>query len=347
MHIHWRGKVWRYIVENSGGIVNLFEPRLGHIGYETLKRVKTVDIERENIEEVAYKEILDRLLRKYISIDHEYIPIPLSDIDDVTHYFHTAKSKGITFYTLPWYNTLNELYTLLLRPIYKIPVDESMEPQVDKLNYNYEYGGVYHLTIPDTYTGKAYLDLLKKYTEMVLEFGGDIFIDITYGHLLPRDLISRISKIVEPVVSNTFFYIDISRSISSPIHPISLLYIPMESYDKIISYKKPFNLKSIDSVVNDILNADISWNVIIDEIIKTLDERVRILEESISVEHVSSRHNFIIKDEDNLETADRLLYENKIIVEPIDVPMKGISLNLYTNCSRFEYAVDTISKEYS
>ena len=74
---------------------------------------------------------------------------------------------------------------------------------------------------------------------------------------------------------------------------------------------------------------------------------MRILEESISVEHVSSRHNFIIKDEDNLETADRLLYENKIIVEPIDVPMKGISLNLYTNCSRFEYAVDTISKEYS
>ncbi|GEM_PF-7033243 len=346
MYREWRKKVWEYIYINGGEIANLYDPKLGHIGNKIFKDLRPNEDRIYSIDDLDPNEILNRVLHRYLAIEGDFTPYPINGIYDVALYLHLIKSRGHTYYTLPWYNELNYLYETLLRPIFKIPIDEEYYPSIDKLELNYEYDGIYHIIIPDKYTGISYIELLKKYSEFILEFGGEIFIDLTYGYLLRDEMLNNLTKVIEPVIDHTLIYIDLSISILDPANPSAILYIPENSQLDTYYLKRIYNVVGFRQILKDLLHIDISWNIFREEVLKELDRRKKILYEKLGRIDLESPYTASIKYNDSDEYAEKLLYSYGILVEPINTPVNGITINLYTECNGLEDILDKMAKEY-
>ena len=330
MQLEWRGRVARHIIASKNPPLNFYDPIYGHIGYKILNsfigegELKKPDINVSTaIEKIGQRLYLDK---------YGYTSAPINGIEDVVISIDRELPKGNTAYILPWYNLEEEMYKTLYRPYFKIPI-EDMKPKEGILQYNYEYNGIYHLKIPDRYTGGTYLDLLKEYVETILEVGGYLILDITYLHTLEDfdGTLTRLMKLIEPISRYTIFYLDMSRSHVNPNSGLALAYASNRITNTIMDVRG-INSKLVmdDTILLEIFTLDLIWNEYLNNVRKVLKEKKKMLKKLLKNISLESSYTLTISSNASLEKAEKLLNEN-IIVEPIYEPVEGITLDLYTD----------------
>jgi len=326
----WGRKVSNHILNKGKKVKNFYDPIYGHIGEKILNLFLSGEIKNPDIDLISILESLGMRL----SLDtYGYSPTPIRGIEDIIYSIDKILPKGNTAYILPWYIVEEEIYRTLYRPYFKIPI-EGYKPKHGFLQHNYEYNGVYHLHIPDKYTGDFYHDLLKEYIETILETGGYLILDITYIHTMERadQTITNLIKYIEPVAKRTILYLDISRSFIDPRYEVALSYTSDLISNSIKEYRGVPPRFLIDKeLIRKLFTLDTLWNDYIhriNEYISNKRETInKYLGELIALE---SPYTVTLEDEEYMETSERLL-DRDVIVEPIEEPLKGININIYTD----------------
>jgi len=343
MQLEWRGRVARHILNSKNPPQNFYDPIYGHIGTKILDTILGEhDIKKPHLP-------LNILLEKFGQRLHinlnEYSPIPVKGIEDVIIAIDRSIPKGNTAYILPWYHQEEEIYKTLFRPYFKIPI-EGLKPREGMLQYNYEYKGIYHLKIPDRYTGEIYLDLLKEYVETILEVGGYLILDITYIHTVEdfNETAEKLLRMIEPISRRVIFYIDLSRSYINPKAEYCVAYSPYQITDIIINHRG-INIAGLldDTLPVELFTLDLLWNEYLNQVRTTLESKKKILKRNLKNKFLESSYTLTIGFSGSLELAEKLLNEN-IIVEPIETPLEGITIDLYTDAE--EEAMEKLIKNF-
>lgn len=325
----WRGRVARHIISSKTPPLNFFDPLYGHIGYEILSSFISDELRKYDIDIITS---LDKMGERLYLDQYFYKPVPINGIEDVIMSIDRLVRKGSTAYILPWYHLEEEIYKTLYRPYFKIPV-ENIKPRRGILQYNYEYNGIYHLKIPDRYTGEIYIELLKECVETILEVGGYLIIDITYLHTLEdfNGILTRLMKYIEPISRNTLFYIDMHRAHVNPLYGLAVVYAS-EAISNTIMNTRGINYRAVmdDRVSIEIFTLHLFWTEYINVVKKTLKERKNGLKKMLDNISLESSYTITISINDPINKAEELLNEN-ILVEPTYEPIQGITLDLYTD----------------
>ncbi len=329
MHLNWRGKVARHILTSNTPLQNFYDPIYGHIGHKILKSYLEGDLKKPDVPlYTALEKIGERLgLDRY-----GYSPAPVNGLEDIIISIDRETPKGSTAYILPWYHLEEDVYKTLYRPYFKIPID-GLKPRKGMLQYNYEYNGIYHLRIPDRYTGEIYIDLLKEYIETILEVGGYLILDITYLHTHEKyyDMKKRIISLIEPISKYTMFYLDLSRAYIDPRFNLSVAYGPRPITDIIINHRGINRIILMDEKpLVELFTLDLIWNEFIKNVRNILKGKIDTLKNIGIQAHLESSYTATISCDNPLEYAEKLLNEN-LIVEPVEQPKKGLTLDLYTD----------------
>ncbi len=329
MHLNWRGRVARHILTSNTPLQNFYDPIYGHIGHKILKNYLEESLKKPD---VTLYTALEKMGERLGLDRYGYTPAPVNGLEDVIISIDRETPKGSTAYILPWYHLEEEVYRTLYRPYFKIPI-EGVKPRRGILQYNYEYNGIYHLRVPDRYTGEIYIDLLKEYIETILEVGGYLIIDITYLHTHENydDMKARIVSLVEPISKHTLFYLDLSRAYIDPKFNLSVAYGPGPLIDITINHRGVNQIALMDEKPSiELFTIDLIWNEFIKNVKDILKGKRDILK-SIGIQvNLESSYTTTISCDNPLEYAEKLLNEN-LIVEPIEQPKKGLTLDLYTD----------------
>lgn len=329
----WRKRVSNYILNKGSQIKNFYDPIYGHIGDQILNRFLSDEIKNPDIDLIT---VLERLGVR-LSLDiYGYSTTPIRGIEDIIYSIDKIIPKGNTAYILPWYRVEEEIYRTLYRPYFKIPI-EDLKPRKRILQYNYEYNGVYHLHIPDKYTGEFYYDLLKEYIETILETGGYLILDITYIHTMDEadQAITDLVRYIEPVAKRTILYLDISRSFIDPRYEVAISYTSDLISNSIKEYRGIPPRFIIDKeLIRKLFTIETLWNDYIHRINEDINKRKKMINKYLGeLIALESPYTVTLEDDEYMETSERLL-DRDIIVEPIEEPLKGININIYTDADK-------------